>query len=246
MLLAAVQSIVGNLATGVNYTDEVDYLQKLVMALKDQGGFFTAPTQESFWSLWQQYGGWWKSKPDLQTPRAINALDQPINSASAGFSGDEAEFGLSLLPFPSPNLGDGSAANRPVLQEVPDPSTTVMWNTWIEINPVTAQQLGVKSDDVVKITSPVGEVEAVVYEFPAIHPKVIAIPLGQGHTAFGRFAQGRGIIALDLLDKQLNETGNLAFMATRVKISPTGKRGWLARYESREGVYGPSRPLERG
>ena len=246
VLLAAVQSIGGNLATAVNFTDEVDFLQRSVFVLTDQGGFFTAPTQEAFWALWQQYGGWWKSQPDLQTPQAVYTSDQPIGLATAQFSGKESEFGLSLLPFPSPNLGDGSAANRPVLQEVPDPSTTVMWNTWVEINPLTAKELGVKSDDVVKVTSPVGEVEAVVYEFPAIHPKVVAIPLGQGHTAFGRFAQGRGIIALDLLDKQQNESGNLAFMATRVKISPTGKTRLLARYESREGVYGPNRPLERG
>lgn len=245
VLLAAVQSIGDNLAAGVNFTDEVDFLQKSVFGLVDQGGFYTAPTQESFWLLWQQYGGWWKSNPDLQTPQAGSTLDQPIDLGSARFSGEENEYGLFLLPFPSPNLGDGSAANRPVLQEVPDPSTTVMWNTWIEINPLTARQLGVKNDDVVKITSPVGEVEAIVYEFPAIHPKVVAIPLGQGHTAFGRFAQGRGIMVLDLVDKQQNETGNLAFMATRVKISPTGKTSWLARYESREGVYGPSSPLER-
>jgi len=52
-------------------------------------------------------------------------------------------------------------------------------------------------------------------------------------------------MALDLLDKQQNESGNLAFMATRVKITPTGKTRRLARYESREGVYGPSSPLER-
>ena len=246
VLLAAVQSIGGNLAASVNFTDEVDFLQKSVFGLVDQGGIFTSPTQESFWVLWQQNGGWWKSNPGLDTPQAVNTLGQPINTGSAQFSGNETEFGLYLLPFPSPNLGDGSAANRPVVQEVPDPSTTVMWNTWIEINPLTAQQLGVKSDDVVKITSPVGEVEAVVYEFPAIHPKVVALPLGQGHTAFGRFAQGRGIIALDLLDKQQNETGNLAFMATRVKIEPTGKRRLLSRYESREGVYGPSSPLKGG
>jgi anaerobic selenocysteine-containing dehydrogenase len=116
--------------------------------------------------------------------------------------------------------------------------TTVMWNTWVEIHPDTASRLGVTSDDVVKITSPAGEVEASVYVYPAIHPGVIGIPLGQGHTAFGRYAQGRGANVLALLPKQVNEAGELAFAATLVKVTATGKRQELARFESREGVYG--------
>jgi anaerobic selenocysteine-containing dehydrogenase len=127
-----------------------------------------------------------------------------------------------------------------VLQEIPDPMTTVMWNSWVEMNPQTARQLGVKNDDVVKITSPAGEVEAIVYEYQGIHPEVVAIPIGQGHTAFGRYAQGRGINPLDLLTTGVNAAGNLASMATRVKITPTGRSKKLARYESIGAGIGPS------
>ena len=42
------------------------------------------------------------------------------------------------------------------------------------------------------ITSPAGSVEATVYKYPAIRPDTIAMPFGQGHTAFGRFAAKRG------------------------------------------------------
>jgi anaerobic selenocysteine-containing dehydrogenase len=237
VLLAAVQLAGEKLAESVPFTDEVDFLQKSVSVLMDKGGSYTAPTPEAFWLLWQQYGGWWKAEAGLQSP-APTAWDQPLDPGSAQFSGDEAEYPWILLTFPNPNLGDGSAANRPTLQETPDPMTTIMWNSWVEINPQTARQLGVQSDDVIRITSPVGEVEAAVYEYPAIHTGVIAIPLGQGHTAFGRYAQGRGINPQDLLDKQQNEAGDLAFLATRVKVTPTGKRYRLARYESREGIYG--------
>jgi len=238
VLLAAVQLIGGKLAAEVPYTDEVDYLQQSVTALIEKGGFYTAPTPGAFWLLWQQYGGWWKAQPDGITPQANLTLSLPPNASMTQFSGDPPEYPLYCLLYPSPNLGDGSAANRPVLQESPDPMTTVMWNSWVEINPLTAQQLGVKSDDVVKISSPAGEVEAVVYEFPGILPGMIAIPLGQGHTAFGRYAQARGINPQDLLARLQNEAGNLAFMAMRIKITPTGKRFKLARYESRAGVYG--------
>jgi anaerobic selenocysteine-containing dehydrogenase len=238
VLLAAVQLIGGQLAEAAPFTDEVDFLQKSVAILMDQGGFYTAPTPEAFFVLWQQFGGWWKVKPDQETPSTVFSLDQALASGAPKFSGDASEYPMYFIPFPNPNLGDGSAANRPTLQEAPDPMTTVMWNTWVELNPATARILGVKSDDIVKITSPAGEVEAIVYEYPGINPEVVAISLGQGHTAFGRYAQGRGINPQDLLVNELTDTGSLACMATRVKITPTGKHQKLSRYESKEGVYG--------
>ncbi len=67
-----------------------------------------------------------------------------------------------------------------------------MWNTWVEMNPETADELGIENDDVVRIVSEAGEVEAPVYLYPAIRPDTIAMPFGQGHTAYGRYAQGRG------------------------------------------------------
>ena len=116
--------------------------------------------------------------------------------------------------------------------------TTAMCDTWVEINPQTAHTIGVKNDDVVKISSALGDVEAIVYEYPAIHPQAIAIPLGQGHTGPGHFAKDVGANPLELLDSKQNEAGNLAYLETRVKVTPTGKRRQLARYESKAGVYG--------
>jgi anaerobic selenocysteine-containing dehydrogenase len=246
VFLAAIRQIGGTLAAAIPFADEVDYLQRAVAVLGDQGGFYTAPTDESFFVLWQQYGGWWKKTAGHEVPVARLALAQPVGATRGMLAGDEAEYPFTLLPFPGPNLADGSQANRPTLQETPDPSTTVMWGSWVEISPMTAAQLGIQDDDVVRISSPAGEVECAVYQYPPIHPGVVAIPLGQGHTALGRYAKDRGINPLDLLPRQENEAGNLAYTATRVKIEKTGKRYVLARYESREGVYGQAGKSGRG
>ena len=233
VILSALGELNGTAALPFN--DEVDFLQKSVQGLAGQNGDFNASTAQEFWALWQQHGGWWKDQPDWQPASLAGTFDQLFEAieppGSSPFYGEAAEYPLFLLPYPGPNLGDGSAANRPVLQEIPDPMTTVMWNSWVELNPQTAIKLGVKNDDVVKITSPAGEVEAVVYEYQGIHPDVAAIPLGQGHIAFGRYAQGRGINPLVLVASGENAAGNLATMATRVKITPTGKTRKLARYE---------------
>jgi len=124
------------------------------------------------------------------------------------------------------------------LQETPDPTTTVMWNTWVEMNPETARELGVENDDVVRLVSAAGAVEAPVYLYPAIRPDTIAIPFGQGHTAYGRYASGRGVNPTDLFSPIFNEAGDLAFAGIKVRVEITGKKQVLSRLESKIGVYG--------
>jgi anaerobic selenocysteine-containing dehydrogenase len=239
VLLAAVRDIGGSLASALPYQDEVEYIQKKVVGLNTKDGSYVAPDEHTFWTFWLQSGGWWKSEPDLQVPSVeAEFLQSEKHSAEAEFSGSLHNYEFKLVVYPSLYLGDGRGANRSWLQETPDPMTTGMWDSWVEVNPKTAHHLGLQNDDIVKIISPVGEIEALVYVYPAIRPDVVAVPLGQGHTAFGRFADGVGFNPLNLLDTKQNEAGDLAFCATRVKIQPTGKRKQLARKEHVEGVYG--------
>jgi hypothetical protein len=74
--------------------------------------------------------------------------------------------------------------------------------------------------------------------YPAIRPDVIAIPFGQGHTAYGRFAAGRGVNPLKLVSPQFNEAGDLALAGMKVKITKTGENWPLSRLEGAIGVYG--------
>ncbi len=235
VLLAIVQAIGGNLASALPYTDEVDFLQQSLTPLVTQNGIYNAPEIKTFMALFQQYGGWWSAESGLSVPDASKALSQPIGIASPEYDG-EGEF--YLFPFMSPILGDGAGANKPWLQETPDPTTTVMWNTWVEINPMTAEELGLENDDVVKLITPAGEIEAVIYLYPAIRPDTIAIPFGQGHTAHGRYAQGRGANPFQILGLKLNGADDLAYAANKLNLEKTGRKQVLTRMESKIGVYG--------
>jgi molybdopterin-containing oxidoreductase family iron-sulfur binding subunit len=64
------------------------------------------------------------------------------------------------------------------------------------------------------------------------------MPFGQGHTAYGQFAAGRGVNPVDLLSQKFNEAGDLAFGAMKVSIVKTGRKRALSRMESVLGVYG--------
>jgi anaerobic selenocysteine-containing dehydrogenase len=114
--------------------------------------------------------------------------------------------------------------------------TTASWGTWVELNPETASSLGVTNNDVVRVISPHGELEAIVVIYPGIRPDVVAIPVGQGHDHYGRFAEGRGSNPLALISTITDpESGSLAWGASRVRIEPTGQKKTLARMENLAG-----------
>lgn len=186
VLLAAAQALGGKLAAGLPFRDEVDFLQKSVAVLGDQGGVYQAPERRSFWALWLQHGGWWKQQAEMIPPVSQVSWEQPLQVEEAQPS---VEGELRLMPFLL--MGKGSGAN-----------------IWAEIHPRTAQRLGLKNGDLVKITSPNGEIQTLVSLDPAIQPEMIAVPLG------------RGANPLDLLGAQRNEAGGLAFMETRVQVTP--------------------------
>ncbi|HAV77527.1 MAG TPA: hypothetical protein DCX53_09275, partial [Anaerolineae bacterium] len=234
VLIAAAQLAGGNLAEALPYTDEVAFIQSKLTSLVGSSGSFIAPEINTFSSYFQQHGGWWIGGSSTDTPSAATALGKTINVEQAEFAG-EGEF--IFVPFVSPTIAE-AGANKPWLQELPDPTTTVMWNTWVEMNPETAHHHGIENDDVLEIISEAGSVEAPVYLYPAIRPDVIAMPFGQGHTAYGRFAQGRGANPVNVLGLHLNGAGDLAFAGMRVEVKKTGRKQLLSRLESRIGVYG--------
>ena len=233
ILLAAVQSIQGPAGEALPFADEVEYIQsKLSTLLGEESALIRAGDIKTFSAQFQQYGGWWGAVSKVTSPAALSNFD--VSTEEPDYQG-EGEF--FLVPYISPILAE-KGANKPWLQETPDPTTTVMWNTWVEIHPSTAEELGIHDDDIVKVVSEAGEIEVAVYLYPGIRPDTIGVPFGQGHTAYGRYAEGRGANPADLIQKVTNSAGDLVFATTKVNIQKTGKHKQLARLESRIGVYG--------
>ena len=137
---------------------------------------------------------------------------------------------MLLLPFESIKMADGRGANRPWLQELPDPMSTVMWDGWLELSPPDAARLGVQDGDRLRVESPVGAVEVQAVIDPAVRPGVVGMPLGPGHEDYGRYARGRGANPLDLVEPtQVSGTSAPAWAATRVRLERLGS-GRLTRF----------------
>ncbi len=146
-----------------------------------------------------------------------------VKYAEPAFAGDAAQFPFHFLPYASQAFGDGSTAHLPWLQELPDPITSAMWSSWVELNPQTAERLNIAQGDLVDVASPIGVVRAPAMIFPGIAPDVIAMPVGQGHEQFTRYATKRGVNPIAILAPQVvADAGTLAWAATRVKIARAG------------------------
>ena len=197
---------------------------------------------DEFWNSVLRAGVWGentRAEPAVVTVDA-SVIDS-IGVDAPEFSGSSDAYPFILHPYLSLTMHDGSGANLPWMQELPDPLTSVVYGSWLEINPATAQELGLRDGDLVEVESPDGTVSVPVLTFPAIMPNVVAMPVGQGHSQYGRYASGRGANPIEILSPQMEpETGSLAWNATRVRLNPTGRRANLVR------TSGLSRDLGRG
>ena len=155
---------------------------------------------------------------------------------------DGAADGLVLLTVPSTTLYDGRGANKSWLQELPDVATKIAWQTWVEVHPETAGRMGLRNGDVVTVGAGDGrQVEAIAYVYPGVRPDTVAMPIGQGHTAYGRFAQQRGASPVALLAADRTDpSGALAYCQVKVTLAKTGERRPLATTE------GSARQMGRG
>lgn len=238
VLLELAARLGGKPAEVLHWKDEASYLEDTVGELFNSSiGAYDARTPSGFWALWRQYGGWWSKKKIRIEPELTDVVQKPLPVSDPQFEGNLEDYPFYLYPYSSIGLSDGRGANQPWLQETPDPMTTVQWGTWVEINPKTASSLGVTDDDVVQVESLYGSLEASVVVYPGIRPDMVAIPVGQGHQDYGRYARSvSGINPLALVAPVTDpNTGALAWGATRVRLKPTGRKHALARLESLDG-----------
>ena len=148
--------------------------------------------QPDVWTTAQQQGGVFREVPPAAASAATTGDCAPVSWSEPQFDGATAQYPLHFLPFVSQAFLDGSLAHLPWLQELPDTLSTVMWNSWVEINPNTAGQMGIAMGDLVEIASAHGKIQSPALLSPGIAPDVVAMPLGQGHETFYAFREPKG------------------------------------------------------
>jgi anaerobic selenocysteine-containing dehydrogenase/Fe-S-cluster-containing dehydrogenase component len=189
---------------------------------------------DAFWTEALSRGGVWRDAASRPVALAASAGNAPDSDRWTPVDGR-----LALIAYPSATLYDGRGANRPWLQELPDPVTKITWSTWVELHPETAAEHGIAEGDIVELTTDAGSLRVPAYLYPGLHRGVAAVPMGQGHTAFGRYAEGRGANVLALLSGAPTACGGIGTYGS-VGLRHTGEHEFLPKTE------GVPRQLGRG
>ena len=178
--------------------------------------------------------GGWQGQPSGKPPATPDTLGT--------FEIASKQEGVVFQAYESPQFGSGSGANRPWLQELPDPTSSALWGLPVEVDPATAAGLGLANGDNVRIRSEHGALEAPVYVNPAAIPGVVSMAVGQGHASYGRYASGRGANPMVVVgDARDERTGCPAMGPTPISIEKIAGGARLVQFSRQDRDLPPHR-----
>ncbi len=204
-----------------------DYVRERWRAIQKKSG--EKSDFENFWIESLARGGYWESPKDkTQTPKLAGSFSETTFSRMKKVDSEPGK-NFALVVYPSLSHYDGRGANRPWLQELPDPMMMNVWDSWIEIHPQDAAAAGISTGDAIQISSPYAQFDLPAQVSTSVKPGVVAIPIGQGHTSYGRYANNIGNNPIDLLDPKPSErTGGLEWAGMKVELLKKSDRLVLA------------------
>jgi anaerobic selenocysteine-containing dehydrogenase/Fe-S-cluster-containing dehydrogenase component len=179
------------------------------------------PATEAAWEESLRRGGSWV---EAQKPPARPFRPQPVRTLSFSPPKPAAsrQQGFSFISYPTVQFFDGRMANRPFLQELPDPMTAITWSGWVEIHPDTAANLKIAGGDMVTLRTQAGTLQAAAYLYPGIQPSTLAMPIGHGHTNFGRYARSEAGNPAHISGNGLDGAGGIIRAAPLAAVTKTG------------------------
>ena len=146
-------------------------------------------------------------------------LDYLPHPAEATFLGDKGKYPLILLPYQPLMVVENGSQNYPWAQEIFLPMDGMGWETLVEINSDTAKSLKLKDGQMVWVESSFQKMRARVKFSEGVHPDVVALPSGQGHTSYGKWQKGIGVNPNEIIGVDYDTlSGQAAFFNTRVKV----------------------------
>jgi molybdopterin-containing oxidoreductase family iron-sulfur binding subunit len=117
-----------------------------------------------------------------------------VNAAASAIASNYKAGKWELVIYESGNIGNGSQANNPLLQELPDPITKAVWDHYVTVAPKDASGINFSESftkyATIKANGKTLKLPVLVQ--PGQTPGTIGIPLGYGRTKAGKVANGIG------------------------------------------------------
>jgi anaerobic selenocysteine-containing dehydrogenase len=132
---------------------------------------------------------------------------------------DRSAYPLTMIPYEMINLASNWVPPPPYLSKTIFDHQLNKDESFVEINPKTAEKYDLKDGDRVIIKSPVGEVRVRVSFFEGAMPGFVYIPLGFGHTAYDEFFKKKGVNPTDIIYSNKDPlSGDPAWWNTPVQL----------------------------
>jgi MoCo/4Fe-4S cofactor protein with predicted Tat translocation signal len=158
-----------------------------------------------------------------------------VSGAASAIASNYKTSGVELVIYENGTVGNGSQANNPLLQELPDPITKAVWDHYVTVAPKDAGEISFSESNTryANITANGKTIKVPVLIQPGQAPGTIGVALGYGRTNAGKVADNIGQNAYPLVG---TTNGSLTYNVSDVKFEITDEAYQIAQTQTHETV----------
>jgi len=192
---------------------------------------------ETFWNKTLHDGVVTLSGLSKEVKLNISNLKRDTSEAMKIANAREADDNqLNLVMYQKYGVREGSQANNPWIQELPDPVTKATWDNYIMIAKKRADKDGIKSGDVLELKTETGSIKLPAIVQPGVATNTVGVAVGYGRKIAGKVATGLGENVYQL--GRLIE-GTHSYHDTKViSLKKTGAHKGLAQTQTHHSMEG--------
>ncbi len=173
-----------------------------------------------------------KATAEAKSYSNVTALAGVVNPAYTSYNNAKGKTELKL--YQKVAIGDGTHANNPWLQEMPDPISKVCWDNYLAIGKVTADKYKLKDGDIANVK--VGNVtieKLPVLVQPGQANDTVSVAVGYGHSKGKVGASGKNVYSFANYSN-----GSFGYMSADVTIEKASGDYELAQTQTHHTIEG--------
>jgi len=144
---------------------------------------------------------------------------------------------IELSLYTKVAMYDGSMANVSWLQELPDPVSKIVWDNYLMVSPVLADQLKLRDGSMVEVKTSENTMKLPVYVAPGQNPGSVAVAIGYGRQKGGEIQKNIGFNVQNFIQNN-KETGSLIHAGLAVEIKNANEDYQLAQTQGHHNMMG--------
>ncbi|WP_372642418.1 Fe-S cluster-containing hydrogenase [Ancylomarina sp.] len=167
---------------------DVDY-HKFIMTHWEETLYPTQSLYTNFKSYWEYtlQEGIFQTKNISNNKLKFAQLD--FNKTLEAITQEKKSSGIELQVYEKVSIGNGSMANNPWLQEMPDPISKICWDNYLNISPKQAKEMALETGNMVLLNN---KFELPVYVLPGQAYNSVSVSGGYGRSICGKVGKDVG------------------------------------------------------